>query len=208
MQLRNEGNFEGEATSQPAISSDFGDFPEILVESRNFPAGRLDDFQRHKLRLYGHYTINLGRPGTMDLGLIYSYDSPLTYSLAAANQPVSEIQLARDPGYPDTPQTQTIFFGGRGTEQFEGSHIVDFAVNYSIPVIGRLHPYLKLDIRNVFDSSPLIAYNTTIEPNFEGPVDEHGIPTTFIRGEQFGNGTQNAHFPDQRQFRFALGFRF
>jgi hypothetical protein len=56
IQLRNEGNFEGEAANQPGISSSVGDYPEILVEDRNFPVGRLNDFQRHKVRLWAIYT--------------------------------------------------------------------------------------------------------------------------------------------------------
>ena len=52
LQLRNEGNFEGEAANQPAIASLVGDYPEILVPERNFPTGRLNDFQRHKVRLW------------------------------------------------------------------------------------------------------------------------------------------------------------
>lgn len=44
-QLKNEGNFEGEATNQPGIGSVLGDYPEILVATRNFPMGRLDDYQ-------------------------------------------------------------------------------------------------------------------------------------------------------------------
>jgi hypothetical protein len=40
IQLRNEGNFEGEAANQPGISSSVGDYPEILTEARNFPVGR------------------------------------------------------------------------------------------------------------------------------------------------------------------------
>ncbi len=208
LQLKNEGNFEGEATSQPGLSSTLGDFPEILSLERSFPSGRFDDYQQHKLRLYGYYTFNLGKGGTLDVGGLYSYDSPLTYSLAAANQSITEVQLARNPGYPDPPTTQTIFFGERGSEEFEGSHIIDLAVNYSVPVIGRVQPYVKLDMRNIFNSAPLIGANTTIEPNFDGPLDQSGIPTTFTKGETFGEGTSNNHFPAPRTFQFTLGFRF
>ena len=37
VQLKNEGNFEGEAQNQPAISSSIGDYPEILVPVAQLP---------------------------------------------------------------------------------------------------------------------------------------------------------------------------
>ena len=53
VQLRNEGNFEGEARNNPGVSSAAFDYPEATPENRYFPFGRLDDFQRHKVRLWG-----------------------------------------------------------------------------------------------------------------------------------------------------------
>ncbi|TPW07155.1 MAG: hypothetical protein FD127_4534, partial [Acidimicrobiaceae bacterium] len=43
VQLKNEGNYEGEAANQPGAGTVLGDYPEILVEGRDFPMGRLDD---------------------------------------------------------------------------------------------------------------------------------------------------------------------
>ncbi len=55
LQLRNHGNFAGEAANQPGIPSIYGNFPEIFGPAldRLMPEGRLDNFQRHKLRVYG-----------------------------------------------------------------------------------------------------------------------------------------------------------
>ena len=52
VQLQNEGNFEGEAANQPGNPSLYGDYPEVFTADRNFPIGRFDDFQRHKVRLW------------------------------------------------------------------------------------------------------------------------------------------------------------
>jgi hypothetical protein len=51
VQLRNEGNFEGEAASQPGLPA-FGNYPEILNMERSNPPDRLNDFQRHKVRAW------------------------------------------------------------------------------------------------------------------------------------------------------------
>ena len=63
VQLQNEGDFEGEAANQPGSPSLFGDYPEVFPKDRYYPVGRFDDFQRHKLRIWGVYNRPLGRFG-------------------------------------------------------------------------------------------------------------------------------------------------
>ena len=80
-QIRNHGNFEGEAANQPGIPSLFADYPEVFDASRNFPEGRLAQFQRHKIRLWAIYNFDMGRFGGLDLSGVWRYNSGLTYSL-------------------------------------------------------------------------------------------------------------------------------
>src|SRR5687768_1108288 len=67
VQLKNEGNFEGEGANSPAVPSILGDYPEIYVPAPNFPTGRLDDYQRHKVRVWASYALDLGPAGRLDL---------------------------------------------------------------------------------------------------------------------------------------------
>ena len=71
VQLENDGNFEGEAANNPAIPSLIGDYPEIYVAERSFPMGRLDDFQRHKVRVWATYSLDLRRFGRLDVAPLY-----------------------------------------------------------------------------------------------------------------------------------------
>ncbi|HEY6508059.1 MAG TPA: hypothetical protein VIY56_08590, partial [Vicinamibacterales bacterium] len=66
LQLRNNGSFEGEATSQPGLSSTFGNYPEILSLGRSEPYGRLNDFQQHKVRAWTTYNLDFSRFGAVD----------------------------------------------------------------------------------------------------------------------------------------------
>ena len=211
-QIENEGTFEGENPNQPAVSSDFGDYPEILVPERSFPDGRLNDFQRHKARAWTNYDQGLGRFGNVNLGVLWRYDSALTYSLGADNQPISDTQASRDPGYAQPPQLQTLFFGPRGAGNFKGGHLFDVALTYDVPIYRSLRPYVKLDVRNVWNGQTLGAgisgFNTTISPNDDGPLDENGIPTTYTQSPNFGKAISNNSYPIPREFRIALGFRF
>jgi Carboxypeptidase regulatory-like domain/TonB dependent receptor len=208
LMLKNDGNFEGEGAGRPGLSSGVGDFPEVFVPARNFPEGHLNGFERHKVRAWTTYDLELGRAGRANLGLLWRFDSGGVYSLAAGNQPLSDIQLARDPGYASLPTTQTLFFGARGSQFFESTSRFDLALNYDVPVRKKLRPWMKLEVRNMFGDQSLIAYNTTIDADPDSPLDADGLPTGFIKGSRFGQGTSKTHYPVQRTFLFSLGFRF
>ena len=217
IQLRNEGNFEGEAANQPGISSSVGDYPEILTEDRNFPVGRLNDFQRNKIRVWAIYSQGLGRFGTVDIAPIVRIDSGLSYSLFATDVPLSDIQLARNPGYANLPGggTQTLFFGERGSENFDGYALLDLAATYRIPVFRTLSPWVKLEVLNLTNNQKLIQWNTTVTPDPNSPLDANGLPTGFIEGARFGQATANTNYPvwrpgftGGRTFLVSAGARF
>jgi hypothetical protein len=77
------------------------------------PEGRLDSYQRHKLRLYGTYSRSMGRFGSVDLAPIWRVNSGTVYSLTAAIA-LPAAQLARNPGYPSNDigpfVRETVFF--------------------------------------------------------------------------------------------------
>jgi hypothetical protein len=128
-------------------------------------------------------------------------------------------------GYTEGLGSRTVFFAGRGTENFKGSGLFDTSVTYDIPVFNSLKPWLKFDTYNVFNNQKLVAWNTTVSRISAGPVDALGIPTTFNRGASFGTATgdtiSNSNisgipaYPQWvgasnggRTFRFAFGLRF
>jgi hypothetical protein len=212
-QLKDDGNYEGEGINTPGITSYIGDYPEIFSEVRHYPTGRLNDFQRHKVRVWTNFDFDIGRSGRIGhvgLGAMWRYNSALSYSLAATRVPLSDIQvaIAEAQGYVSFPNDQTLFFGERGRGTFNGSHLFDMALNYDIPVYKSARPYVKLEVRNVFNNDALIQYNTTISADRSGPVDALGLPTQYLKGANFGKGTSDAHYPIPREFRFSLGFRF
>jgi hypothetical protein len=216
VQLKNEGNFEGEAGNQPGNTSIISDYPELFSEARNYPVGRLDDFQRHKIRLYATYNQSLGRFGSLDLSPLWRYNSAQTYSLFAAAQPLSAVQAARNPGYARAASTsQNVFFGGRGTEEFEGYGLLDFAASYQIPIWKDLRPWVKFEVYNVLNNDKLIGWTTTVNPDPNSPLDELGLPTGFIRAANFGQARSNTDYPRPlpgldglRTFQMAFGLRF
>ena len=159
VQLKNDGNFEGE-TPNPTGSTT-GDYPELIVQARSNPDGRLDDFQRSKVRIWADYDLSLKQYGSVHVAPIYRYNSGTTYSLSVSGVALSAIQAARNPGY-DTAPTQTLFFGARGSESFKGYALVDMALTYDVPVWRKASPWIKVESFNLFNNQKLISWDRTI----------------------------------------------
>ncbi len=197
VQLQNDGTFEGESSTGPAIPSLIGDYPELYIASRSFPDGRLDDFQRHKIRMWANYNLDLGRFGALDLAPLYRYNSARTYSLAAS-VPLTAAQIARNPGYARIPTSQTIFFGARGSQSFEDYQLVDLAATYAVPVWQSLRPWVKVEVLNALNNQKLISWNTSVTADTAGPKDENGLPLDYVKSASFGAANGPASYPRPR----------
>jgi hypothetical protein len=217
VQLKNEGNYEGEATNQPGATSRIGDYPEAFTAARFFPDGRLQDFERNRLRAWAIYNMGIGRLGDVSVSGLWRYDSPQVYSLRALSQPPTTTQrnILRAAGYPDAPGNSNVYFGTRGSEEFEGYGLLDFNASYNIPVGGNVRPWVKFDVFNLFNNQKLIAWNTTIRPDPNSPVDSLGLRTGYVKAASFGTATSQTQFPvpfggqtGGRTFRVAVGVRF
>ena len=219
-QLRNEGNFPGEAANQPGIPSIYGNYPEIFEPAldRLLPDGRFDNFQRHKVRVTAMYNQSLGRFGSVDLAPVWRVNSGGVYSLTASI-PLPAVQRARNPGYPtadiNAATRETVFFGERGVYDFKGYGVVDLAASYNLAVWRTLRPWFKVEVYNLLNNTKMIAWDRTVTANGASTLDANGIPTDFIRGARFGQATAGNHFPQPwpgqngaRAVRLAFGIRF
>jgi hypothetical protein len=202
LQLQNEGDFEGEAASQPGISSVFGDYPEVFPKERYYPTGRFDDYQRHKLRIWGVYNRELGRFGAVDLSAMWKYNSGLTYTLFAANYALTAQQraIATAAGYANAPNggAANLFFGERGSQDFAGYALVDLGVNYQIPVWRTVRPYFKVEVLNALNNQKLLTHDIVVTADPNSPRDAMGLPTGYVRGARFGQATRNLDYPTWR----------
>jgi len=231
LQLKNEGNYEGEATNQPGFLSFIGSYPEAFSAARNFPDGNLQDFQRHRVRVWSIYDVRMGRFGDLSLSGLLRADSGLAYSLVSRNQEITATQSAilTAAGYTDGPSNsgnEVFYTGARGDQFFDGYALIDTSVNYNIPIFKTLRPWVKFDVYNLFNNRNLIGYSTAVNQNAAAGVDNLGLATGFTKSASFGtatgntvtnlyNGTINAFpvafagaTPGGRTFRVSTGFRF
>jgi hypothetical protein len=214
VQLRNNGNFEGESANNPAVPSIIADYPEIYVASRDFPMGRVDDFQRSKVRLWATYGFGLGAFGRLDVAPMYRYNSGRTFSYTTTYA-MTPAQTASNPGYARIPTSQTLYFGDRGAGSFAGYGLVDLATTYEIPVWRTLSPWFKVEVLNALNNQKLTSWDTTVSANNAGPKDGYGLPLEYVKGANFGNGTKTTDYPRPRPgmdggrtFLMAFGVRF
>ncbi len=213
VQIENDGTFEGESSSGPGLASIIGDYPEIITP-RSYPDGRLDDFQRHKVRVWATYSAQFGRFGSLDVAPLVRYNSARTYSLVAS-VPLTAAQIARNPGYARLPSSQTIYFGERGSQSFEGFGLLDFAATYSVPVWQSVRPWVKVEVLNLLDNDKLIAWNTTVTADTAGPKDADGLPLNYVKPAAFGTASGTTSYPRPRPgmdggrtFLVSAGVRF
>jgi hypothetical protein len=212
--LQNEGNYEGEAANIPGQTSLAGNYPEAFGSARNYPMGRLQDYQRHKLRLWSIYDLNLGRGGDISFSGLMRVNSGQVYSLRLS-QGATTAQKALLAAYPDLPSTQTVFFGERGSENFKGYGVLDLSVNYNVPVFESVRPWIKADVFNAFNNQKQIAWSTSIKADPASAKDSFGLPTGYLPNASFGTATSNNQFPAPlagvaggRTLRLAFGVRF
>ncbi|HEV3063139.1 MAG TPA: TonB-dependent receptor [Vicinamibacterales bacterium] len=217
LELKNDGNYAGEATNQPGATSRIGDYPEAYPANRFYPDGRLPGYEQSRMRAWSVYNLGFGRLGDLSVSGLWRVDSGQVYSLAALNQPLTATQrnILIAAGYPDLPGTSTVYFDSRGSQTFLGYGLLDASINYNIPVGGSTRPWLKFDVYNVLNNEKQIAWNTTISPDKTSPVDAFGIHTGYVKGSLFGQATSQTNFPAPfggqtggRTFRVALGVRF
>jgi hypothetical protein len=216
VQLQNNGNYEGETNAVPGATSMLGNYPEAFNAARFYPDGRLQDFQRSRLRLWSTYNFGLGSMGDLGVSGLWRVDSARVYSLTAT-VPLTTTQasILANAGYPDAPSPNVVYFGDRGSQSFNGYALFDTSINYSVPVLRTLRPYLKFDVYNLFNNQKMISWNTSVIPNPNSPKDSLGLATGYLPGPLYGQATSTSNFPTPfsgqtggRTFIVAAGFRF
>ena len=128
----------------------------------------------------------------MDVAPLYRYNSPRTFSLAAASVPLTAQQTAANPGHVRLPAGQPVFFGLRGSQEFEDYALFDLGVTYGVPVWQSVKPWVKLEVLNLFNNQQLISWDTSVTADIAGPKDANGLPLNYITGPNFGKATSNA----------------
>ena len=201
LQLRNEGNYNGENTNQPGVPSIIGDYPEAFSAERHHPrslAVRIPASQGSSL---DHLQHEHGTATATTLSLLMRVDNNGAYS-HTASVPLTSIQLARldAAGYPDAPSAQTVYFGERGSQEFPTYAVFDFAAGYNIPVFRSLRPWDQDGSLQRVQQPEGGRVEHDGRCGQRRPEDALGLPTDFIRGPATARPPQ----PDTIRFRLTV----
>ena len=78
-----------------------------------------------------------------------------------------------------------------------------------------LKPWLRMEVLNLLNNDKLIAWDTTITVDATSALDANVLPTGYVKGARFGQGTSTAQYPRPRPgltggrtYLGAFGFRF
>ena len=190
VQLQNDGTFEGESSSGPAQPSLIADYPEIYVAARSFPDGRLDDFQRNKVRVWASYRVELGRFGvgrcctalSLQLRPHLQPRGGRCAAVRAADREQPRIRSAAD-----EPVDLLRRSAGRRASRAITSSISRRPI--AVPVWQSLRPWVKVEVLNAFNNQKLVSWNTSVTADTAGPKDENGLPINYIKSAAFGTAS-------------------
>lgn len=203
-QFQNNGNYEGES-GQSIPTTVIGDRPE-MQDPREYTTGRLAQFEADRVRLWTTYNFLMGRFGQLSTGLLYRFDSPQTFTYNASIARSAQSKAA-NPGYHNAPTSVTILFGDRGAGEYNATSLFDASLQYSFP-ITRVTPWVKFDVRNVFNNNTLVSYNTSITADPNSPKDSMGYATGYTKNATFGRPTNANSYVRPREYLLYAGIRF
>ena len=160
LQLKNDGNFEGE-TPNPT-GTVFGDYPEMLSLARSLPEGHLDDFQRSKVRIWADY--QAAWDGTArSVAPIYRYNSARTYSLVTNGEAAE-----RGPGCTQSWLCRHADAAGvlrrARIGVVQGIRAARSRGHLRVPVWRTAQPWIKFESFNLLNNQKLIAWDTPSRP--------------------------------------------
>ena len=193
VRLRNEGNFEGEGTNLTGDPSVAFDYPEIFTPERNYPFGRLNDFQRHQdLHLENQQPRSrLGRRRRPGRHLPRTTRGRSSVWLASG-VPLSDFQdaILEELEYASGPTSENRYFDARCTENVKGYGLLDLSVQLLLS--GLAHGGAVLQARAAQRVQQRLADRAgtaTVDAIYDGPVhavQACGPPTRPGRGAAKG----------------------
>jgi outer membrane receptor protein involved in Fe transport len=180
------GTFVGEGAGGGPASSGLLNYPEYQRESWTAPRGSLSQDQRHRVRLYGNYDINLG-PIAITPGLVQAIDTGTPYGAAGLVNPSAYVNLGcadagADPAkcYLTEQTNSTYFFTSRDAYRTDTIYRTDLSLNLSAR-LGPVELYVQPQVINLFNgqgttfANNATAINTSVFVGRSATANAQGL---------------------------------
>jgi outer membrane receptor for ferrienterochelin and colicin len=226
------GNVEGESASGATGFTSPINYPEYTGFAQFNPDGYLGPDMRQRANVWAQYDLPTARLGTFNVSLLQRYHSALSYSAVGtidvrqgvANGPTVGVV---NPGYATPPTNVNYFFSDRGAFRVDSISSTDLGLNWYLPSIRGLRPFIETDFLNVFNQQGIedpdfvnqtvvtrrqttclqtgsTARCTAFNPFTETP--KQGVNWQY--GPTFGQPTSSAAYQLPRTYRFSVGLKF
>jgi outer membrane receptor for ferrienterochelin and colicin len=228
-----KGNLEGETTNATSLT-DFNNKPEYTGFAENNANGLLGPDMRHRGNLWVRYdlTTHFGR---LNLSLLERYHSAQTYSAlglidvrASSATGTGPVNGVVNPGYTTVPSSVNYYFTDRGAFQVEAMKATDLGINWYIPSLGGVSPFIEVDLINMFNGQAIedpdfidktiltrrnatcLQTGTTTRCAAFNPLknEQPSEGVHWQKGPNFGKPTSVDAYQLPRTYRFSLGLRF
>ena len=211
-----DGNVDGEDAAVGPTMVLGGDYPEYRDPAWNAPGGPLATDQRHKLRVWGTWTLPAPRrAGSLVLGLVQRVETGLAWSAVGNINPRAYVV---NPGYVTPPTSVQYFFTPRGDYRTDTVSATDLSCNWThaIPGTRKGRAFVRAVLVNAFNRAAAIRVNKTVltrndssaylafNPFTDAPVQ--GVHYGF--GSDFGQPISPFDYQAPREFSISFGFRY
>ena len=166
------------------------------------------------MRAWGSYTLPLPKPsGTWVLGFMQRWDSGRNYDY---NTLLDTRPYVTNPGYLTPPSTVTYYISGRGAFNYDNIWRTDLSLSGDRKFAARASVFFRAVVNNVFNSSRLQSFNTTILGPSNDPTLRTFNPFTtapvegvnWRKGPAFGQPSGPGSYQSPREANFSVGIRF
>ena len=226
------GNVEGESASGATGFTSPKNYPEYTAFAQFNPEGYLGPDMRHRANLWAQYEFPDTRFGRFNVSLLERYHSALGYSAAGtidvrsgvSNGPPNGIV---NPGYATPPTNVAYYFSDRGAFRVDSISSTDLGVNWYLPSIRGVRPFIETDFLNVLNQQGVEdpdfvnqtvmtrRQTTCIQSNstarclaFNPFTDTPKQGVNWQYGPIFGQPTSPSAYQLPRTYRFSVGVKF
>ena len=209
-----KGNIEGETGVNGPVSFSPNIYPEYREARWNFPEGRLNGDQEHKIRAWAIYDIFDNDHHSLSVSVLQNFFSGSPYGAIGSVNVSDYFDFVGDLGYLNVgSQSFNYYFSDRDAFETDDITRTDISLNYSFHwnAFGRrLEVFVQPEILNLFDEDSVIAVNNDVvelqafNPFTETPVE--GVH--WRKGNNFGQPENEDDLQRPRLFRVSIGFRF
>lgn len=210
------GNLNGETAASGPVPNTGDTYPEYRDPAWNNPYGSLATDERHRVKVYGTYTLPFvpAKLGALSVSGIQSVDTGVPYG--AVGLVDSRPYVTNAPNYVTPPTSVNYYFTARDAFRTDTIWRTDLSLNFTAKIAGSAEIFVQPQVLNVFNGHGLVGVSTSVATAVNSSAYQKfnpfaGAPvlgTNWNYGSSFGKARNNLDYQLPRTFTLAAGLRF